>query len=146
VLRIQGRTRFLVGKLFEAVGGIAVWVGIQPARCRIARELRRKVLPGCRSARLDASRALGIRLFQGRESVPEPERIGRPDGKDSNTALGTAWAAQQMGAASDGGIGEGAIDQGDKALVLVSELCSWLVQVPLVRAWKTAHGFMVASF
>jgi hypothetical protein len=122
VLRIQDRTRFLVGELFEAVGGIAVWVGIQQARGRIARELRREALPGCRSARLDASSALGIRLFQGRESLLEPERVGRPDGKDSLTALRAAWTAQEMGAASDGSIGEGAIDQGDKAPVLVSEL------------------------
>ena len=51
-----------------------------------------------------------------------------------------------MGAASDGGIGEGAIDQGDKAPVLISELCIRLVRGWLVRAWETAHGFMVASF
>jgi hypothetical protein len=142
VLRIQGRTRFLVGELFETVGGIAVWVGVQQARGRIARELRCEALPGCRSARLDAPSALGIRLFEGRESLLESERVGRPDGKDSNTALRAARAAQEMGAAPDGGIGEGAIDQGDKAPVLVLELCIR----PIVRACKTAHGFMVASF
>ncbi|MGB9416937.1 MAG: hypothetical protein WCB58_11535, partial [Acidobacteriaceae bacterium] len=108
-------------------------------------ELRREALPGCRSARLDASSALGIRLFQGRESLLEPERVGRPDGKDSRTALRAAWTAQEMGAASDGSIGEGAIDQGDKAPVLVSELRIQLVRV-WVRAWEIAHGFMVASF
>ena len=145
MLRIQGRTRFLVGKLFEAVGGIAVWVGIQQAGGRVARKLGREALPGGRSARLHASSVLGIRLFEGRESLLEPERVCGPDGKDSNTALRTACPTQEMGTASDGGIGESAVDQSDKAPVLTSELCIRLVRV-WVRAWETAHGFMVASF
>jgi hypothetical protein len=38
-----------------------------------------------------------------------------------------------MGAASDGGIGKSAVDQSDKAPVLVSELC-----IRLIRVWVRA--------
>ena len=133
MLRIQGRTRFFVSEIVEAVGGIAVWVCIQQAGGRISRELRREALPGGRSTRPDASSALGIHLFEARESLLEPERVCGPDGKDSHTALRTACPTQEMGAASDGGIGKSAVDQSDKAPVLVSELC-----IRLIRVWVRA--------
>jgi hypothetical protein len=92
-LWVQGRTGFLVGKLFEAVGGIAVMVCIQKAGDRVAWELRRETLPGCRGAVLQASSTLGIRLLESGEPLLEPESVRRPYGKDSDTALRASGAA-----------------------------------------------------
>jgi hypothetical protein len=141
VFGIQGRTWFVVGELFEAVGRIAIVVYVQKAVDRVAWELRREALPGCRGADLQAPSTLGIRLLESGEPLLKPEGVCRPYGKDSDTTLRAPWTAQEMGPASGGGIGEGAVNQSDKVPILDLEPA-----VLLARVCGTAHSFMVASF
>jgi len=86
--------------------------------------------------------ALGIRFFEPREALSEPEDVGRPDGEDADAALRATRPTEKVRAASDGGIGEGTVDQGDKVAVLSSEACIWIACVCGIAA----HDFHGSQF
>ncbi len=60
-------------------------------------------------------------MLEGGEPLAEPERVGRADGKDSDAALGAAGTAEEMRAAARRGVGEGAVYESDKGVVLLRE-------------------------
>ena len=80
-------------------------------------------------------------MLEGGEPLAEPEGVCGADGKDSDAALGATGAAEEMGAAARRGVGEGAVYESDKGIVLLAkERAGWI----LVACVMPAHPPIVS--
>ena len=65
----------------------------------------------------DAGCALGIGLFQIRQTMLQAQRVERADGENADATLRASGAAHEPMAATTGGVGEGGVDELNKLLV-----------------------------